>query len=402
MESAYGPRPAQLTDTTFLAADQTMPIRLGPDELGTLAGPRHIYWGFPPGPWPPAPGVEPNHATPTNGGWGFGAVGDVWLLPEQWTDPYWPQGAYDLLSLMNTLRKLFTSGDLPNLLPPEHVPGILWLVPDAPGTYVDGSGMSLTVVRCGVHAKLGTLEELIHQFHLIGVRNGATVPSDAAGLIALGEDLAGIWHTFFTTAVGIQNQTEPPSYFFAPELVYDELRLSVVEYLQVTSPTAPRPNPVVHIPTQYVAIPSGTVGTSAAPALPYEVACCVTHLTNARGRSNKGRVYFGGLSTTCLTTTGGLFYSVAEQINLPGYLGQAYGENWIQAVTSGTDYDLQVVSSRSHVGNQGPKNPNGEGAWAAPGSKGIGGVKIGAVPDAQRRRRRNQLEQYVLEWGTAP
>ena len=262
--------------------------------------------------------------------------------------------------------------------------------------------MSLTVVRCGVHAKLGTLEELVHQFHLIGVRNGATVPANAGDLITLGGSLATIWASFMDTAVGYNNNTQKPKYFFTPELVYDELRLSVVEYLQVTDATHPRPNPVVHIPTQYVPIASGCAGTSNQTALPYEVAACITHLTNARGRSNKGRVYFGGLSTSCLALTGGVFYSQSGQINLPYYLGYAYGTNWIQAVTSGTDYDLQVVSARSHVNNQGPKNPNGEGAWAAPGSKGIGGIKVGLVPDSQRRRRRSQLEQYSLQWGTAP
>lgn len=250
------------------------------------------------------------------------------------------------------------------------------------------------VVRAVIHAKLGTMEELAHVLHF-RLHDGSDVMPDLPALLTFGGQIAAAWQAFFQA----QSSGSPLVHNrFAQDLHYDEVRMAVVAYKQPATPM-PRPNPTFLIPTQYVAMPANVQGSgSTGSALPYEVAFCVTHLTSARGRSNKGRIYFGGLSTSVMTqsASGGVFD--AGQV---GGVALAYW-NFLQALATTSSYDVQVVSARSHVGNAGPKHPGGEGPWAPVSSKGVQGVRYGIVPDSQRRRRRSELELYTLAGGTAP
>lgn len=266
-------------------------------------------------------------------------------------------------------------------------------LPDDPKLYyvnLQGAkvGMSLNTVRATVHAKLGTVEELDHVFHFAASSTGG-VPANAGDLATLAGNIATAWHHWLVTSV----DGHTPSDWFHPALVYDEVRASVVSYQQMATP-APRPNPVTVIPTVYAAMPSGSAGTAhigGVQALPFEVALCVTLLTNARGRSNKGRTYLGGLDIGTLGLADGLFSAPAVQ-----NIAKAFGTNFVGYMTTTYSQDLQVVSARSHDGNRAGN------AWSAPSSRGVGGVRVGVVPDSQRRRRRSQQELYTVQWGTAP
>lgn len=250
--------------------------------------------------------------------------------------------------------------------------------------------MTLDLVRVGVHAQLSTVEEVLHTFHLKKVRNGTTTP-DTAAVQALVADLATKWKTWFTTAQG----SFTPASVFSPHLVYDEVRASVISY---DTPTDnPTEGHATVVPTQVAAIASpcaGTVSASSAVQLPLEVALCLTLGTTGRGRSKRGRIYFGGLTSFALVGANGIGDGMFQTAYTNG-LGASFGQYWVDMLHTATDYDFVIASTRAHEGN---KTSND---WSAPSALGVSHVKVGAVPDSQRRRRKAQIEAPYLAWGTA-
>jgi hypothetical protein len=120
-------------------------------------------------------------------------------------------------------------------------------------------------------------------------------------------------------------------------------------------------------------------------ALPNEVACCLTLLTDTPGKSTRGRVYLGGLSAQFMDTgyvgsTAGLFVG-----SLVHEVAARFGNHVINGLHNDSDAQAEVnIVSRVHGS-----------------SRGVGGVRVGIVPDSQRRRRRSQPENKYLAWGTA-
>jgi hypothetical protein len=251
--------------------------------------------------------------------------------------------------------------------------------------------MTVDLVRVGIHAKLGTEEEVLHTFHLKKVRNGTSAP-DQTATAALAASLAGLWKTWFTTA----QSNVTPALMFSPSLVYDEVRACVISYDTPTN--NPREGHPTIVPTQVSAIATPCAGTSSQSSdkqLPNEVAVCLTLLTTGRGRSKRGRVYFGGLTTDFLAGGSGVGSGLFNP-NRCGDLGLSYGLNWVDMLHTTTDYDMVIASTRAHEGNSTAND------WSAPSALGVAGVKVGRVPDSQRRRRKAQQELPALAWGTAP
>jgi hypothetical protein len=358
---------------------------------------------IPPWPWPDQDDAHPWRGCPPGGDWCLGDVGTVWTFKQSdldgrlvglGVDTSLYEIAGDYISKAIEIMSRWTNvGQTCDKLDDDDDPHIAWVSglsrPEEPVV------PNYPVVRAVVHAKLGTLEELAHVLHFRLHTGAATMPN-LADLVTFGGHIATAWQQFFAAQSAGSPVVHPN---FSQQLVYDEVRMSVVEYQQAATPM-PRPNPLFTIPTQYIAMPANVQGSgSTATTLPYEVALCLTHLTNARGRSNKGRIYLGGLSTAILSSSapGGIFEAGKVQAIALAYWNMLAG---LSGATPG--YDLQVMSARSHVGNAGPKHPGGEGPWAAPSSKGVQGIRVGVVPDSQRRRRRSELELYTVSGGTAP
>ncbi|HEX2808559.1 MAG TPA: hypothetical protein VHN80_20545, partial [Kineosporiaceae bacterium] len=90
-----------------------------------------------------------------------------------------------------------------------------------------------------------------------------------------------------------------------------------------------------------------------------------------------GRMYLGGLHPSVLTT-GGRFSAQ----NTPP-IATAWGSRMVGGIHDAGPWRAQVISRRTAS------------------SREVQGVRLGFVPDSQRRRRASQLEAYVQAWGTA-
>jgi hypothetical protein len=255
-------------------------------------------------------------------------------------------------------------------LPPEHTqswtnPGVLPALPDL-GRY---SVMSVKALRTTIHAKLGTEEEVAHVLHWITAPTpGAAL--DLAAVKAFGDKVRDTWQAFFTGASGEQN-TAIAEYFSA-DLQYDEVRTSYVNI-----PAAPGKE-TYDVLTQHSPFTAGAcVGRATSQTLPYETALAVSLGTNFRDRRARGRTYMGGLGANMLATHGK--FDVARA----GHVGEKFGSAFVNVMNSTSIADLHIVSRKY--------------ATTAP----VQGIRIGVVPDSQRRRRRSQVEGYTLVWGQA-
>lgn len=224
-------------------------------------------------------------------------------------------------------------------------------------------------LRAAIHAQLGATEQMLHTFNL--TPHGPTpaaLPSDGAGLLAVGQVIAGLW------SAALNAQSKIALNYLGTGTVYDEVRMSVLEQ------TNPRDKygkggPIDTIlPTVSAPILPHLVGTSSSTFdLPYEVACAVTLTTRRLGPSYRGRVFMGGLGGSMMTNNGMFHVDAADR------LGQAVGR-FAQTIRDTTPWQLTVISGRHLDAHE------------------IVGTKTGRVPDAQRRRRQGQTENPVINW----
>lgn len=297
----------------------------------------HVF-GLPPEPWPDIPD-----------GFAFG-------------DEFEPPGTIYVFDELSALQRFDEHGTFWDRLL-HRLTGLRRLV--------DGSGqweVPLRYVRAQVHAKLGTEEDLIHSLALRH-QGSDSITIAPADLTALGTSLAAKFVTYMASAAGA---------FFAPELVYDEVRLSYLEQTEGTAKDGSGGNQHTLIPTITVPFANECKGTSGAAALPYEVACALTLLTDWRGPSYRGRTYMGGLALNAIGTAGKFSTACLNAV------GSHFGDNIVQPIFTEGIWQFQVVSRRNAS------------------SRAVAGIQVGSVPDSQRRRRANQDEAKSLQWGAMP
>jgi hypothetical protein len=118
----------------------------------------------------------------------------------------------------------------------------------------------------------------------------------------------------------------------------------------------------------------GTAVGSQSGANPTELAMCVTMLTGAPGRSNRGRLYLGGFGPNTITSTGRVNVTAAQEIaNSMARFLRAVRD--IATMTGQQDtWEPQVVSRTRTTARK------------------ITSVSIGDVWDVQRRRRNKLVE----------
>lgn len=285
--------------------------------------------------------------------------------------------AGDYISKAIELMSRWTDqGSTCDKLDDDEDPHIAWI------SGMESQSVSLYTVRVGIHATLPEGEEVLHVQHLVKARNGTDMSAiTAANLVTLGGTLATKWSAMLNSST--PSLDHAPLYYLGSEVTYDELRLSLIEYR-----TAPD-KPIVHVPTVYVS--AGTPNTGiATDTLPYSLSMVLTLLTNARGKSHRGRIYLPPFGINALAAGGKYNQAAATD------WGKGFGNNWIHELNTTTDYDVVVLSSRAKEGAV------STGAPLAPSALGVGGVKVGIVPDSQRRRRKSLDEAYTTPWGTAP
>lgn len=244
--------------------------------------------------------------------------------------------------------------------------------------------MAIKIIRATIHGKLGNVEEVAHVLHF-RTQPAPDVDQSIPGLITLGGQLAGYWLDFLNQAITPYGQGAPVRDYLPKTLVYDEIRIA---HLSI----APGVKPVYLIPTQYVPCPAGSSGNGQAATLPYEVAMALSLGTQLRGPRHRGRVYLGPWTTSVMSgvvASGGTNQPAAVAVDglfngTEQAVGQAFGVKFVDQVRAHTGVVLNVLSQ---VGGE---------SWP------VTGVRTGAVPDSQRRRRRSQLESYHLSWGIAP
>lgn len=115
-------------------------------------------------------------------------------------------------------------------------------------------------------------------------------------------------------------------------------------------------------------------GVTGAKSLPYEVACAVTLQTDTRGPRGRGRLYLPPFATALVQGGGGKFADV-DLNAIGGALGDFFeahlvAEGHVPVVVSRRAIQLHEVTS----------------------------IKMGHVPDSQRRRRRSVAEAPVVAW----
>ena len=259
--------------------------------------------------------------------------------------------------------------------PDDPDPRILWIAPDLE------SSVSVDAYRVVVHAALGTVEDLSHVFHL-RPKSGVTQDTSAAGLAALAARVGAAWTAWWNDTTVTAGTSTSTKTFFSPALSYDKI---LVSYLTYPGGTA---KPVTNTPTVTWNFSTPLAGTAPGTnvSLPNEVACCVTLLTDTSGKRTRGRFYLGGMDGSqwmyaqSLSSNQGMF-----QASPPQCVAGRFGVKVIDAVhlDATAQAEFNVLS---RVGGS---------------ARGVGGIKVGLVPDSQRRRRFHQNENKSLVWGTA-
>jgi hypothetical protein len=246
-------------------------------------------------------------------------------------------------------------------LPPAGSAG--WVVPGtvpAPGSDLEVGSMAQVWIRTAVYGTIGAQEEVVHVLNWKhSTQENATL--DNAVVKAVGDAVRNRFAAFFTAQKAL----------FTPDLTYVEVRSSAL------TQNGPGDKPEWPLSTQVSPFAANLKGTGAQTTLPYEVALGLSLNTNWRGTSRfRGRTYLGPLNSGVMAANG-LFAP-----NLVTPVGASFGTEVVAGVAADTEYELHVISQKY-------------GTSAA-----ITGVRVGVVPDSQRRRRRDQVENYAQAWGT--
>lgn len=237
-----------------------------------------------------------------------------------------------------------------------------WVVPGTvppPGSSQEAH-VPMSWIRTAVVGRIGNDEEFVHTLQW---RHSTTenAPVSAANAKTVGDAVRDGFVTFFAAHRGK----------FGPEVVYTEVRSSVLA--QVDPNTAPE----WPLSTQVSPFPTFNMnGSATTPSLPYEVSLALSLNTNWRGSSRfRGRLYLPPMAVEVMGPVGQFDSSKVEPV------GADFGSSVLGAVEAATDYEAHVISQKYGT------------------SAKITGVRVGKVPDSQRRRRRDRPEAYFQAWG---
>lgn len=209
----------------------------------------------------------------------------------------------------------------------------------------------------------GGVEEFQHKMDL-GVPGNDPDLSESDALL-LAEQLAAIWYLRITSgSPALQG-------WISPEVVWTEVGVVQKVSTAATDKDGKGGNLSQSYGTQWNnyltgARPAGQGGVT----LPYEVSCAVSLQTDQRGPRGKGRFYLPPFSQNS-QVAGGLF-----QTAFIADLALAM-KGWLNDIKAATPYVPIVVSRRALQLHE------------------ITSLRIGHVPDSQRRRRRSQAEAYA-------
>lgn len=249
--------------------------------------------------------------------------------------------------------------------------------------------MSVSVYRAAIHATYGPYEDLEHVLHL-RAKSGITQDTTETGLLALAARIGAAWSAFWddtTVYDGLLSGSATKS-LFSSVLAYDKITMSYLTYPGDWFDEAhTKVNPPVTVtPSTEWTFSSPLAGTNTTEAvLPFEVALCLTLLTDTAGRRTRGRLYLGGLTSTMLANP---THAAVEQGFFNRY-PEAVGHRFGVKVIDGIHVDEAATAEVNIVSRIGGS------------ARGVGGVKVGAVPDSQRRRRWHMPENSQLVWGSA-
>lgn len=223
-------------------------------------------------------------------------------------------------------------------------------------------------MRTTIVGNIGTDEQVAHVLQW-RTAPAPDVDQDVAAVRLFAEQVRGAWTSFLASETLPNNG--PISAIMPTSLRYTEVRAAYLEQ------TAPGAKPRYLVPTQYATFGPNIGGTSSAgSALPYEVALCMSLNSNERGPRNRGRTYLGPLHVNLMGAEGNF---AADQVF---QVGAAFGAKVVGALNANSGCDLHIVSHKY--------------ATSIP----VQGVRVGIVPDSQRRRRRSRPENYSQAWGT--
>lgn len=220
--------------------------------------------------------------------------------------------------------------------------------------------MPMLWIRTAIVGRIGNDEEFVHTLQW---RHSTTenAPAGAAEAKTVGDAVRDGIAGWFGA-----NRSKFPS-----EVSYTEVRSSVLSQVE------PNTKPEWPLSTQVSPFAAtGMNGSGGGVSLPYEVSCALSLNTNWRGSSRfRGRLYLPPMIVGVMTS-GGQFDSMQVEP-----IASGFGTAVLAGVEAATDYEAHVISQKFGT------------------SAKITGVRVGKVPDSQRRRRRDRPEAYFQAWG---
>lgn len=241
-------------------------------------------------------------------------------------------------------------------------------------------GEAMDWIKIGIHAQLGSNEQMIHTFSLTPNGSGtpSPLPSDEAGTVAVAAAVAAAWATAMDEHPPVPSGASTSmNGQIGTHVTYDAVTAAVLRQT-VPSPKDPQrgdPNLVqTLVPTQRANFLTLVRGLAGGAAMPYEVACAITLLTRQAGSRNRGRVYLGGLMTSIVAGSEGKFITGSALA-----LGWGVG-HFCELIRTTTPWQVSIASRRGLVDHE------------------VTRTAVGLVPDSQRRRRGGQTENRVTVW----
>ena len=254
---------------------------------------------------------------------------------------------------------------------------------------VEEPAMSVDLWRCSIHASLPGGEESINVLHYRDKQGSTPHTDDVDGALVVGNQVAARWQDFLQD-VGRIPTPEPNTGSFPTVMQWDEVRVAKVR-LNASTPVDPvpgalspegiperhkiyKPNkPDYLVETQYIPFANlGLARGAGNQSMPYEVACCLSLGTGLRGGRNRGRCYLGPLNPQIVDVTGKFLMGVVRPM----------AESWKRCLVDRMQtevFGMELVIASGRFGTCQP----------------VTEVRVGEIPDSQRRRRRSQNENYV-------